>query len=211
MPRLLLCLLPMSVCLHASAAEITVVLDLDGPHSDRSVQQMKRETEEIFKTAGVHLAWRASSEVGRGSYENLVIVHFKGKCILEPVPMLYDERGPFAFAYNSDGSVLPFSEVECDHLAASVHSAMWGDDFARPDYLMGRALGRVLAHELVHILTRSGAHGNDGVTQATFSGRDLIGAPLRLSRTDVERLHNALAGVDPDVAGAPVSEREAKR
>jgi hypothetical protein len=198
MPRLLLCIPPIFACLafacqSASAADITVVLDFDGPHSDRSIQQMKRETEEIFKTAGVHLAWRARNEVGRSSYENLVMVHFKGKCILEPVPMLYDERGPFAFAYNSDGDVLPFSEVECDHLAASVHSAMWGDDFARPDYLMGRALGRVLAHELVHILTRSAVHGSGGVTQASFSGRELIGAPLRLSRTDVERLQHAFA------------------
>ncbi len=194
MPRLLLCLLPIFVCLPVGAADITVVVDFDGPHSDRSVQQMKRETEAIFKTAGVHLDWRARSEVGRNSYENLVMVHFKGKCVLEPVPMLYDERGPFAFAYNSDGDVLPFSEVECGHLTASVHSAMWGDDYGRPDYLLGRALGRVLAHELVHILTKSATHGDDGVTQATFSGRELIGAPLRLSRTDVERLHRAFAG-----------------
>ena len=201
----------MFACLRAFAADITVVLNFDGPHSDRSVQQMKRETEDIFKTAGVHLAWRARSEVGSKSYENLVMVHFKGKCILEPVPMLYDERGPFAFAYNSDGDVLPFSEVECDHLAASVHSAMWGDDFARPDYMMGRALGRVLAHELVHILTGSATHGSGGVTQANFSGRELIGAPLRLSHGDVERLHRALVGVDADAAGAPQSEREAKR
>ena len=179
-----------------------MVTDFDGPHSDRSVQQMKRETEEIFKSAGVHLDWRSRDEAGRGSYENLVMVHFKGRCILEPVPILYDERGPYAFAYNSDGDVLPFSEVECDRLAASVYTAMWGDDFARSDYLMGRALGRVLAHELVHILTRSAAHGNEGVTQAALSGRDLIGAPLRLSRTDVERLRRACA---------PASEREAKR
>jgi hypothetical protein len=189
--------------LHAAgAAEVTVVTDFDGPHSPRSVQQMKRETEEIFKNAGVHLDWLRREELGRGSYENLVMVHFKGKCILDPVPILYDERGPYAFAYNSDGDVLPFSEVECDHLAASVHSAMWGDDFARSDYLMGRALGRVLAHELVHILTRSSVHGDQGVTQATFSGRELIGAPLRLSRTDVERLRRACA---------PASERETKR
>ena len=192
----------MVVCLPAWAADITIVVDFDGPHSDRSIQQMKRETAEIFKAAGVHLDWRARSEVGRGSYENLVMVHFKGKCILEPVPMLYDERGPFAFAYNSDGSVLPYSEVECDHLTATVHSAMGGDDYARPDYLLGRALGRVLAHELVHILTGSAAHGPDGVTQATFSGRELIGAPLRLSRVDVERLHRATA---------TSLEREAKR
>lgn len=203
MPRSLLYLLPMLACLHvAGATDITVVTEFDGPHSDRAVQQMKRETEEIFKSAGLHLDWRGSDEVGHNSYENLVVVHFKGKCILEPVPILYDERGPFAFAYNSDGDVLPFSEVECDHLAASVQSAMWGDDFARPDYVMGRALGRVLAHELVHILTRSAAHGSEGVTQATYSGRELIGAPLRLSRTDVERLHRAFA---------PLSERETKR
>ncbi|MEI9974213.1 MAG: hypothetical protein WDO73_20480 [Ignavibacteriota bacterium] len=107
--------------------------------------------------------------------------------------MLFDERGPFASAYGSDGDVLPFSEVECDHLAASVQSAMWGDDYARPDYLLGRALGRVLAHELVHILTKSATHGTDSVTQPTFTGRDLIGPPLRLSRGDVERLHRALA------------------
>jgi hypothetical protein len=199
MPRLLLCLLPMFA---ACAADITVVTDFDGPHSERSVQQMKRETEGIFKSAGLHLDWRGRNEVGRESYENLVVVRFKGKCILEPVPILYDERGPFAFAYNSDGDVLPFSEVECDHVAASVYSVMWGDDFARPDYLMGRALGRVLAHELVHILTRSAAHGTDGVTQATFSGRELIGAPLRLTRADAERLRRACA---------PLSEREAKR
>jgi hypothetical protein len=203
MPRSLLYLLPLIACLRvAGAADVTVVTDFDGPYSDRSVQQMKRETEEIFKSAGVRLDWRGRGEVGSGSYENLVVVHFKGKCILDPVPMLYDERGPFAFAYNSDGDVLPFSEVECDRLAASVQSAMWGDDFARPDYVMGRALGRVLAHELVHILTRSAAHGDDGVTQAKFSGRELIGAPLRLSRTDVERLRHACA---------PLSERETKR
>jgi hypothetical protein len=217
MPRLLLCLLPsvvcvMFACLPAGAANITVVIDFEGPHSDRSVQQMKRETEEIFKTAGVHLAWRARNEVGQSSYENVVMVRFKGKCILEPVPMLYDERGPFAFAYNSDGDVLPFSEVECGHLTASVHSAMWGDDFARSDYLMGRALGRVLAHELVHILTGSAMHGNEGVTQAAFSGRELIGAPLRLSRIDVERLHRAFASPSRQApVSEPVSEREAKR
>ena len=203
MPRLLHRVLPLFACAAvACAADITVVVDFDGPHSEKSVQQMKRETEEIFKPAGLHIDWRARTEVGREWYENLVLVHFKGKCVLEPVAMLYDERGPYAFAYNSDGDVLPFSEVECEPVAASVHSAMDGDDFARPDYLMGRALGRVLAHELVHILTKSAAHGHDGVTQATLTGRELIGAPLRLTHTDVERLR---------VACTSPSEREAKR
>jgi hypothetical protein len=194
MPRLLTCLLAaIGAAGIACATDITVVIDFDGPHSDRSVQQMKRETEDIFKSAGIHLDWRRRDDVGRASYENLVVVHFKGKCILDPVPMLYDERGPFAFTYNSDGEVLPFSEVECGPVTASVRSAMWGDDFARPDYVMGRALGRVVAHELVHILTRSAAHGREGVTHAALSGRELIGPPLNLTRDDAERLRRAVA------------------
>ena len=68
-----------------------------------------------------------------------------------------------------DGDVLPFSEVECDHWR-SVHRTR-GDDYARPDYLDGPRWGRVLAHELVYILTRSAAHGSDSVTQPAFSGR----------------------------------------
>jgi hypothetical protein len=35
--------------------DATFAIDFDGPHSDRSVLQMKRETEEIFKSAGVRL------------------------------------------------------------------------------------------------------------------------------------------------------------
>jgi len=189
MPRTFICVLAsLALACAARAADVTVVLDFDGPHSDRSVEQMKRETQDILKTAGLHLEWRARADVGRRAYDNLVVVRFKGRCVLEPVPILYDERGPFAFTYNSDGAVLPFSEVECDQVTASVQSAMGVDDFARPDYLMGRALGRVLAHELVHILTKSGAHAREGVAQPALSGHDLIGPPLKLTRNDVERL-----------------------
>jgi hypothetical protein len=194
MPCLLLCLLAAIGAVNvARAADVTVVIDFNGPHSDRSVQEMKRETAEIFKNAGVHLDWRDRSDVGHSSYENLVVVHFKGKCVLEPVPILYDERGPFAFTYNSDGDVLPFSEVECDKVTASVQSSLGGGDFARPDYVMGRALGRVVAHELVHILTRSAAHGHDGIEQRALSGRELSGAPLRLSRADLDRVRRVVA------------------
>lgn len=186
MPRLLICLLAGAA--FAFAADVTVVVDFDGAHSERSVQQMKREAEEILKPSGVRLEWRAKSEVGRESYANLVIVRFKGRCVLEPIPILYDERGPYAFTYSSGGEVLPFTEIDCDRVTASVQSAMWGDDFARRDYLMGRALGRVLAHEFVHVLTRSGMHATEGVEQTALSGKDLVGAPLKLSRADLQRL-----------------------
>ena len=207
MLRSLVVLLPLWICLRAAgAAELTVVLDFDGSYSARSIQQMKQETQEIFKSAGIHLNWRDRDEVGSSVPDDLVVIRFKGNCTLDPALAVEAERAPLAFTHSSDGEVLSFSEVECGRVAASVQSAMWVDDFARPDYVMGRALGRVIAHELVHILTRSGAHVEDGVMQAAFTGRDLIGAPLRLSRSEVERLRRAF----PPPADAP-SEGEAKR
>jgi len=189
MPRSLIYLW-MTVGLVGSAlgSDVTVLLDFDGPHSDRSVLQMKREVEQIVKESGVRLQWRTGREATGDLPANLVVVRFRGRCVLEPDPILYDERGPFASAYSTDGEMLPFTEVDCHHVAASVQTALAGDDFGRLDYLMGRALGRVVAHELVHVLTRSAAHGQDGVTQAALSGKALIGAPLRLSRADLERL-----------------------
>ena len=178
----------------AVAADVAIVVDFDGPHSERSVLQMKRETEEIVKDAGLHLDWHTRDQVRGESFPNLVVVQFKGKCVLEPVPYLYDERGPYAITHTSDGAVLPFAEVACDQVSASVRPAMAGDDFARSDFLMGRALGRVLAHELLHILAHSEAHGKDGVAQAALTGRQLIGAPLRFTPEDLARLRRAVAG-----------------
>jgi len=66
---------------------------------------------------------------------------------------------------------------------------MSGDDFAKADLLLGRALGRVLAHEVVHILSKSGAHGRTGVEKTALSGSQLIAPELRLGPDDLERIH----------------------
>ena len=168
---------------------LTIVLDFQGPHSDRSVAEMKRELEGIMQGAGLILNWRMRSEARDESFANLVLVRFKGKCVLEPVGYLYDERGPLAFTYSTDGEVQPFSEVACDRVAAAARSAMSGGDFAHADLLLGRALGRVVAHELVHILSKSGAHGREGVAKPALSGFRLIAPEMHLSPADLERIY----------------------
>jgi hypothetical protein len=158
----------------AYAGDVTIVLDFHGPHSARSVSEMKHEFEGIMKQSGVTFDWRLPSQVEGKSFPNLVVVRFKGKCVLQPVGYLYDERGPLAFTHSSDGDILPFSEVACDRVAASVRGAMFGGDYAQADLLMGRALGRVVAHELIHILRNSKSHDRDGVAKTALSGVELI-------------------------------------
>src|SRR5262245_52379887 len=83
---------------------LTIVADFDGPHSDSSISAMKKELEGILKPSGLTLNWRSAKEASQSSFDNLVVVRFKGKCILEPVPVLYDERGPLAFTHETDGA-----------------------------------------------------------------------------------------------------------
>ena len=150
---------------------------------------MKREFESIMHDSGMTFDWRTKSQAAQDSFANLVVVRFKGKCVLEPAGYLYDERGPLAFTWTTNGEVQPYSEVACDKVAASVRSAMWGGDFTHADLLMGRALARVVAHEVVHILSKSGDHAHAGIAKPALSGRQLIAPDLKLNPADLERLY----------------------
>jgi hypothetical protein len=175
--------------LSAFGEGITIVLDFQGPRSEQSVAEMKREFAGIMKDSTLRFDFRWRSQASQEALTDLVLVRFTGKCVLEPVGYLYDERGPMAFTYSTDGIVQPFSEVACDKVTSAVRSAMAGSDFANADVLLGRALGRVLAHEVVHMLSKSGAHGRTGVAKTALSGSQLIAPELRLGPEDVERIH----------------------
>jgi hypothetical protein len=170
------------------SATLTIVLDFEGPHTAGSVAKMKQEFEGIMKDSGLTFDWRSRDEAANGAFDNLVVVRFKGKCILEPVGYLYDERGPLAFTHTIDGDVLPFSEVACDKVTAAMRPAMFGGDYGRADMLLGRALARVMAHEMMHILNNSGTHGHDGVAKAALSGRQLITGSLPLHVEDLKHV-----------------------
>ena len=181
------------LCILAAApvfAEgVTIVLEFDGPKSDQSIAEMKREFAGIMKETALRFEFQSRTEASQTTTsDSVVLVKFKGKCRFEPVPYLSDERGPLAFTLSTSGEIQPFSEVECDRVAQAVRPAMAGGDFARGDILLGRALGRVLAHEVVHILAKTGAHGTTGVAKPALSGRQLIAPELRLEPDDVERI-----------------------
>ena len=172
----------------ASPSIVTVILDFRGPHSQLSLKEMKRESGLILNSSGVQLDWRILGEDPFASYADLVVMTFKGSCEYEPAAPLYDELGPLAMTRTTNGEVQPFGEVDCNRVVNSVRGAMTGSDYSRTDLLIGRAMGRVVAHELVHMLTKSGTHGTEGVEKPALSGKQLIAAFLPLSAFDVDRL-----------------------
>jgi hypothetical protein len=169
--------LPVFVLLPAAFARqsLTVLLQFEDKHSEQSIDAMKKELESLVTDVDVN--WRLLSEVRSDDvFHDLVVVKFKGACEMASTsPFLIDERGYYAFTYTSGGQVLPFSEVECDKVRTSIRPAMSpGDLHNRGEYLLGRALGRVLAHELHHVLARSMSHSKTGVNRRALTPGDLI-------------------------------------
>ena len=68
------------------------------------------------------------------------------------------------------------------------------------DQIYARALGRVLAHELGHLLLRLNGHRDRGLMRSTFSHRSLIArgrGAFRLAADDLRAIRAALEGIEP--------------
>jgi len=158
---------------------VTLLYRFEHFHSKIAFQEMKRELETVMKPLGYSPNWReVGDETVKDSFENLVIVDFRGRCLMEAADSPVQTKGALAKTHVSDGMVLPFSEVECDQVRAALHS-VWGTQPRQSDLALGRALGRVLAHELYHVLMRTAAHSMDGIAKKSLSQAELVSDQLQ--------------------------------
>ena len=177
---------------HDQADSITLIFQFEGPYAAKSLAEAQREIGSIMKDAAVRIEWRELEHVAAPDwFPKLVVVKFKGRCRMEPVADSAGESGPLAFTYSTDGSVLPFTEIECDRVRSTLRTAMWGGDYGHSDILFGRALARVLAHELYHILAGTKSHAHDGIAQPALSGSNLIRDHLEFGEAELERMRPA--------------------
>jgi hypothetical protein len=102
------------------------------------------------------------------------VLTFKGKCAMDGVVMANTDPGALGWTHMSDGSVLPFSDIQCDSIRGFISPAMAGQDVRDRQVVMGRAMGRVLAHELYHVFANTTHHGTQGVAKAFYSAAELV-------------------------------------
>jgi hypothetical protein len=84
-----------------------------------------------------------------------------------------------------DGEIRPFIDIQCDRVQASLNSVLWRQD-QNSSVALGRALARVLAHELYHVLAGTAAHSRTGIAKPALSGTDLASQRLEFTPSDVE-------------------------
>jgi len=172
------------------SGSVGVYLSYDGPVSDRALDAMVQEVEELIHPAGFQLHWRLlDRRRSDESFSNLVVVTLHGKCSMADTeegshPGLVGDDLVLGSTRVSDGQILPFSDVECDRIRRSIAALAAGNSPAAKEWLLGRAMGRVLAHELFHVFGNTFKHGHEGVAKTSFSPRELVGDRFKFAVKD---------------------------
>jgi len=183
-------------CVHVFAggpSPIAVFMDFQSEPSVETLAQMKLEISAIMKPAGLDFDWRMMKDRQTGeSFRDLVVLNFKGHC--QTVGPTYDELGPIAmrqplaFTRVSEGHVLPFSDVECDTIRNYIASNVASAQPREREGILGRALGRVVAHEMYHMLASTTEHAQGGVARSFHTRKDLTDPEFHFSARETKLL-----------------------
>lgn len=186
------CLISLVVSGSLSAAPMrgtTLLLQFEQPGSERTLQEVRSELTTVMREAGFTFDLKLFSELSPfAEFNNLMVIRMKGRCKLDAGPAPKSDGGALAFTHTSDGKMLPFIEVACDRIRGTIRPVMWGEQFRQADALMGRALARVIAHEIYHIMTGTSSHGEKGIARHSLSGQHLIADHLAFDPDDIERM-----------------------
>jgi len=175
---------------------VGVFLDFDSAPSRAAIEVMKHEVDHLLRPSGVSLNWRMAAENrGDESFASLVLLKFQGKCRADSwtaaaAPARVRTLGATKVV---DGRVQPFSEVRCDAVKQALSYLRPGANGLERQRALGLAMGRVVAHELYHVLANATAHAAGGIAQAVESLDDLVSSrPAFFSAETVEAIRKAL-------------------
>jgi hypothetical protein len=202
-----------SVAYAADSSTIAVFLDFESASSSATISEMESEITAIMKPSGLHFEWHMLRDRTSGdSFPDLVVLTFKGVC--EEEEPLMNELGPvgrgapLAFTHISEGRILPFSEVQCDTIRKYIAPNVGSSKLRERDAILGRALGRVVAHELYHIFASSTAHAAEGVQRSFHTPKELTARQFHFTAHESEVLRATKARTQrPDVPSVETSDR----
>jgi len=199
MKSLLLCLAlaALPVCAGQPGAKLVPIALYTQFHSQPPaavIQSLKAEVDSIMAPMGLSFLWlNLSASDGKQVSVELAVIDFKGRCDVAGLAAHDSNPGALGWTHMSDGTILPFADVDCSAVRSFVQRELLA---ARPEdreQIFGRALGRVLAHELYHIFANTTRHGSEGVARESYSVQDLLAADFQFQEKESSALINSKA------------------
>jgi hypothetical protein len=156
------------------------------------LEALQSEVQSIMAPMGLRFQWRELADAdGKHVSVELAVINFKGRCDLAGLLPHDGNPGPLGWTHISNGVILPFANVDCSAVRSFMQRELLN---TRPEIraaTFGRALGRVLAHELYHIFANTTRHGAGGVAREFYSIRDLLSPDFQFQAKESQALLNS--------------------
>jgi len=154
-----------------------------------------------MKPAGLDFDWHPLADAGGRVSSWLAVIHFKGACDAAGLRPDTGYAGPLGWTYVSDGEILPFIDVNCDGIRLFVQHDLIAVPAAEREEAFGRAVARVIAHELYHVLANTKAHRGSGIAKAAYSVGDLLSQTFQFGKKDCTSLRLRAAHFETQMPG----------
>ena len=164
---------------------VGIFLDFEQSPSESSLQAMQREVAVVLGETGAKFSWHTLNMAPAGqTFDELAVLRFGGSCRAGTLTAAEagSERVTLGSTEVASEGVTAYSRVECDKLQSSLAGMLATFCPTDRDGVFGRALGRVVAHELYHILGRTTEHTHGGVSKALQTPFDLVRQDFHLDR-----------------------------
>lgn len=177
-----------------SVAPLAIYYSFDTPPAAALVTEMESEMGRILALTGVRVAWRDVSAPRNGEdFPALVVFRFRGVCSfdqdLEAMQRLDAPAGqPLAQSDILNGAVLPFGAVDCEMVRRYIAPALKSVGRVEKNAALGRAVARVSAHEIYHMLTGSEGHAREGIARARHSRAELTAPTFAFAQKEADWL-----------------------
>jgi hypothetical protein len=180
----------------ASLAPIALYTQFQPEPPAAVLESLQAEVGSIMAPMGLNFAWRSlGASNGNQVSVELAVINFKGRCDAGGLFPNHANPGPLGWTHISDGVILPFADVDCDAVRGFLQRPLLALRPEERSQTFGRALGRVLAHELYHIFANTTHHGSDGVGREFYSVQDLLSAGFQFEARESLALTNSQAHI----------------
>jgi len=180
--RALFVLLGFSFCAQAQTRTLALYAEAPRDLDVMARSLMRAELQRLLEPAGIEVVWKGMADRQAGETFDLVAVtSFTGSCSVDKPVLATQASVSLADTSISDGRVLPFFRIDCPKIIGMLGSQTESS-------FVGRALARVAAHEIYHIVAQTAEHQERGVAKASFSVRDLTSDRFELDAWSLNRM-----------------------
>ena len=156
-------------------APVRLYIQFQHEPPDAVLDSIQEELDTIMLPSGMEMEWRSLALTqGNEVSTELAVIHFKGYCDTNDLEPMDGYPGPLGWTHMSDGEILPFSDVNCDGIRIFLQRDLLKLQPQERPAAYGRAIARVLAHELYHVFAKTTKHGAWGVAKSAYSVQELL-------------------------------------